>query len=174
MGAGRSAARVTADYSKNLVTEREKADCQANKEISVGIRLCVCASLTGKSFWLILPTVNTILMNMALKEFSQYVDPKNEKIIVLLMDGAGWHRSHELNIPKNVRIVPLPPYSPELQPVECSWPLLKESVANTHFDSLDVLENTISKRCQWLLKNPETLKGAVGFNWIQVIESGRD
>lgn len=130
--------------------------------------------LTGKSFWLILPTVNTALMNMALKEFSAYVDPKNEKKIILLMDGAGWHRSRELQTPENIRILPLPPYSPELQPVECGWPLLKEPVANAYFATLDKLENTVSERCQWLLKNPDTLKGAVGFAWIQAIESRRD
>lgn len=130
--------------------------------------------LTGKSFWLILPTVNTILMNMALKEFSEYIDPENKKAILLLMDNAGWHRSKELEIPENIQIFPLPPYTPELQPVECGWPLLKEPVVNAYFDNLDKLENTISKRCQWLGKNPETLKGAVGFNWIQEIEGTRD
>ena len=126
--------------------------------------------LTGKSFWLTLPTVNTALMNLALKEFSQYIDPKNEKIIILLMDGAGWHKSKELEIPQNIQIFPLPPYTPELQPVECGWPLLKEPVANRYFDNLDTFEQVIVKRCAWLNKNPETVKGAVGFSWIQEIE----
>jgi transposase len=130
--------------------------------------------LTGKSFWLIMPTVNTTLMNIALNEFSQYVDPRKEKIIILLMDNAGWHRSKELEIPENIQIFPLPPYSPELQPVECSWPLLKEPVANAYFDNLDKLEEVVSDRCEWLGKNPEILKGAVGFNWIQEIEDTRD
>lgn len=126
--------------------------------------------LTGKSFWLILPTVNALIMNIALKEFSQYVDPKNEKKILLLIDNAGFHTSKEMKVPENIQIFPLPPYSPELQPVECSWPLLKESVANRYFDNLNKLENTVLKRCQWLEKNPEILKGAVGFSWIQEIE----
>ena len=126
--------------------------------------------LTGKSFWLILPTVNTILMNMALKEFSQYIDPKNERIIILLIDGAGWHVSKGLEVPGNIQIFPLPPYTPELQPVECGWPLLRESVANKYFDNLDKFENTVSKRCEWIGKNPEILKEAVGFKWIQEIE----
>ena len=126
--------------------------------------------LTGKSFWLILPTVNARIMNIALKEFSKYVDPEREKKILLLIDNAGFHTSKEMKVPENIQIFPLPPYSPELQPVECSWPLLKESVANRYFDNLDKLENTVSKRCQWLEKNPEILRGAVGFNWIQEIE----
>lgn len=126
--------------------------------------------LTGKSFWLTLPTVNTTLMNMALKEFSEYIDPDQKKVIILLMDGAGWHKSKQLEVPENIQIFPIPPYTPELQPVECSWPLLKESVANKYFDNLDAFENIIAKRCLWLSKNPETLKGAVGFSWIQEIE----
>ncbi len=113
-------------------------------------------------------------MNMALKEFSQFTDPKNEKIIQLLVDRAGWHRSKELEIPENIRMFPLPPYTPELQPVECSWPLLKEPVANKYFDNLDALEKVVAKRCDWLTKNPKVLKGAVGFKWIQEIEDGRD
>lgn len=127
--------------------------------------------LTGKSFWLTLPTTNTILMSMALKEFSRYVDPHQERIIILLIDRAGWHVSKELEIPANIQLCPLPSYTPELQPVECGWPLLRESVANRYFDNLDKFENIIVNRCAWLNKNPETLKGAVGFRWIQEIES---
>ena len=130
--------------------------------------------MTGKSFWLILPSVNTKLMNMALDEFSRYIDPKKKKLIVLLIDGAGWHRSEALETPENIRIFPIPPYSPELQPVECGWPMLKESVSNGYYDDLDSLEETLSKRCEWLSGHPDTLKGAVGFRWIQEIESTTD
>lgn len=130
--------------------------------------------LTGKSFWLILPTVNAKLMNIALEEFSKYIDPKNEKKILLLIDNAGFHTSKEMLLPENIQIFPLPAYSPELQPVECGWPLLKESVANKYFDNLDALEKVVCKRCQWLEKNPKILKGAVGFSWIQEIEDNRD
>lgn len=87
-----------------------------------------------------------------------------------MIDGAGWHKSKELKIPENIQLFPLPPYSPELQPVECSWPLLKEPIANQYFDDLDKLEDTVAKRCKWLEKNPKILKGAVGFSWIQEIE----
>lgn len=130
--------------------------------------------MTGKSFWLILPSVNTELMNMTLDEFSRHIDPQKKKLIVLLMDGAGWHRSEALETPENIRIFPIPPYSPELQPVECGWPMLKESVANGYYDDLDSLEASLSARCEWLSNHPDTLKGAVGFRWIQEIESTID
>jgi transposase len=129
---------------------------------------------TGKSFWLLLPTVNTALMNLALKEFFDFVNPGKEKHIILLIDGAGWHTSKELKAPEDIQIFPLPPYSPELQPVECGWPLLKEPVANRCIDTLDELEQSLVERCQWLIENPEILRGAVGFSWIREIESRID
>ena len=127
---------------------------------------------TGNSFYLILPTVNTDLMTLTLKEFKKEIDPNDEKIILLIMDGAGWHRSKDLEVPEGIQIIPLPPYSPELQPVESGWPLLRESMANGHFDTLDALEKVIEKRCLWLMENPKILQGEVGFGWIREIEEG--
>ncbi len=46
--------------------------------------------------------------------------------VVLVMDRAGWHRSHELDVPDNITLFHLPPYSPELNPVERLWLWLKE------------------------------------------------
>ena len=42
------------------------------------------------------------------------------------MDQAGWHKASDLKIPANITILPLPPYSPELNPVERVWEYLKE------------------------------------------------
>lgn len=62
--------------------------------------------------------------------------------IILVLDGAGWHRSHTLKLPHNLRLLMLPPYSPELNPVENLWDELREkSFHNRVFDSLDALEN---------------------------------
>jgi transposase len=60
----------------------------------------------------------------------------------MIMDGAGWHKAFSLKVPENMRIVFLPPYSPELYPVEHLWDELREkSFGNLVFDSLDALEN---------------------------------
>ncbi|MBA3755643.1 MAG: transposase [Nitrosomonas sp.] len=59
-----------------------------------------------------------------------------------MLDGAGWHRSHTLKLPHNLRLLMLPPYSPELNPVQNLWDELREkSFHNRVFDSLDALEN---------------------------------
>jgi transposase len=129
---------------------------------------------SGKSFWLLLPSVNTLLMNMALKEFSLYVDPQQEKKILLLIDGAGFHTGNGMEIPENIKLFPLPPYTPELQPTESAWPLLRESVANDCYQDLDTFEAQLASRCKWLINHSETVRGKVGFSWIQEIECSTD
>jgi len=62
--------------------------------------------------------------------------------ILMVLDGAGWHKSKSLEVPKNIRLRLLPPYSPELNPVENIWDELKEKgFYNRVFSSLDVLED---------------------------------
>jgi len=109
-------------------------------------------------------------MTIALKEFRQYCNPNKNKLIILLLDQAGWHTSADVAVDKTIRNFPLLPYTPKLQPVECTWPLLKESVANKAYASLDELEAALVPRCQWLNAHPEVVKGVVGFEWIQKIE----
>lgn len=113
-----------------------------------------------------MPEARTDVMALTLREFSQYHNPKQNKIIILLIDRAGWHMSPDLEIPANIRLFPLPPYTPQLQPVECIIPLLKESVANRSFKDMDTLEDTLVNRCKWLMKHIDIVKGAVGFDWI--------
>lgn len=120
---------------------------------------------TGKPFWLLLPTVNTAVMNLALAEFARFANPDGTKLIVLLIDGAGWHRSQDLVVPDGIVFHPLPPYTPELQPVESAWPLLKEPIANRSFGSLKEVEGLLAERCQYLSSHPDILKGQVGFKW---------
>ncbi len=96
---------------------------------------------SGEVFSLTLPKVNTELMNLFLQEMSECY--KGEKIVIV-MDGAGWHKSKKLIVPANIIIVHLPPYSPELNPVERLWLHIKSNtIRNKIYDSLDDLENVI-------------------------------
>jgi transposase len=63
-------------------------------------------------------------MNVYLKELSG----KIKEDLILIMDGAGWHKSKNLIIPNNIQIVLLPPYCPELNPVERLWRYIKDNV----------------------------------------------
>ena len=85
----------------------------------------------GKMSALILPYANTAMMNLFLEEVSH--DFK-EYFIIMLVDGAGWHRSHGLRIPENIRLIQQPSHSPELNPVEHLWEELREK----HFPNKSV------------------------------------
>ena len=96
---------------------------------------------TGKDFTLIAPNVNTDCMNVFLQQMSQWLG--DQKAIIVL-DQAGWHKSKTLLIPKNIMIIYLPPYSPELNPVERLWQYIKDNVLkNRIHESLDTLENDL-------------------------------
>ena len=106
--------------------------------------------VSGRSFWLLLPSINVILMNLALQEFSSFIDPERKKRIVLLVDGAGFHTGKKMDIPENIQFFPLPPYTPELQPTETLWPLLRESVANDPHTDLEAFEEQCGHCRRWI------------------------
>ncbi len=64
-----------------------------------------------------------------------------------------------------VRLVFLPPYSPELQPVERVWPLVNEAVANRYFRDLEEMMEVVAERCRVLAGDPETLRRHTLFHW---------
>jgi transposase len=84
---------------------------------------------------------------------------------VVVVDNAGWHRAKRLVVPPNVRLHFLPPCTPELQPAERRWPLIREAVANDTFDTLDVLPQRVIRRCRWLVDDRTTAQRATGFRW---------
>lgn len=121
-----------------------------------------------------MPLVDTGIMSLSLKEFDKYHNSKKDKIIILLLDQAGWHTTAKLKVPDDIILLPIPSHTPELQPAECVWPLVKECVANDSFADLDELENVVVPRCKWLIDNPDVVKGEVGFEWIRKIDASRD
>ena len=78
---------------------------------------------TGASTALLAPHVNTGTMNAFLKMASEDLEPDDHA--VMIMDQAGWHVSKTLVVPENITILLLPPYSPELNPVENLWHWIK-------------------------------------------------
>jgi hypothetical protein len=108
-------------------------------------------------------------MAAALDAFARWADPGGAKLLVLLVDNAGWHVAKRLTPPPNVVLHRLPSSTPELQPIEPLWPLLREAAANDGYDDLDALERTLADRCAWLMGHPEAVRGAVGFAWAAAI-----
>lgn len=121
---------------------------------------------TGKGFWLLMPEANTGVMSVALAEWVKEVNPRADKLLVLLVDQAGWHLSKDLRVPEGVVLYPLPPYSPELQPTECTWPILREALANRLFENWEVFYETLSERCRWMTRNPWAVAARTAWDWI--------
>ena len=126
---------------------------------------------TGDTFTTILPRVNVERMAEALVAFAAHADPDGNKVLVLVVDNAGWHTAGRLAVPANVRLHFLPPCTPELQPVEPFWALVREAVANDTFDRLADLRRRVTRRCGWLGNNTDTVKGAIGFRWAIKLET---
>jgi transposase len=120
---------------------------------------------TGQSWWAILPTVSIAAMNAALAAFAVDEGMDADHRAVLMVDGAGWHTSSKLVLPEGLDLIPLPPASPELQPVERVWSLLDEPVANRTFADLDALEETLVTRSQTLRGDRRTVKAHTKFHW---------
>lgn len=95
---------------------------------------------TGFSSALVAPHVNTGTMNAFLRVLSSEVDPGD--VVVLIMDQAGWHKAKALEVPANIVILYLPPYSPELNPVERLWAYLRSHyLSNRAYDDYDHLRD---------------------------------
>ena len=87
-----------------------------------------------------------------------------DRIIILVLDGAGWHTA-PLAVPEGLRLVYLPPYSPELQPAETLWAHVDEPIANRHFDNLAEIESIVAERGIALGSDQDLVRGQAGFHW---------
>ncbi len=93
---------------------------------------------TGESAALLAPNVNTGTMNAFLEILDG--ERKPDEHFVLIMDQAGWHKSKGLELPDGITVLLLPPYSPELNPVENLWHYLRSHyLSNRSYDDYDAL-----------------------------------
>ena len=113
---------------------------------------------------LVLPDVDTASMSLFLAELGHR--HPDERVLVVL-DGAGWHRARDLEVPDHVRLVPLPPYSPQLNPVENLWEEIREKwFTNLLFDSLEAVEDRLVEALVALHADPQRRHSISGFDWI--------
>ena len=95
-----------------------------------------CCPDKDKGCALILPECPTGMMQLHLEEISRSVEDGFHAIVII--DRASWHTTEALNIPQNISLLPLPLYSPELNPMEQIWQKIKsDSLTNTTFKNYD-------------------------------------
>lgn len=79
--------------------------------------------LTGDGYFLVMPDCNTVCMNIFLKKWvsKKLSEQYSDDIILLCCDGAAWHKSGGLELPENIIRFHIPPYTPEMNPIEQIW-----------------------------------------------------
>jgi len=132
---------------------------------SLYVFAAVCPQL-GHLTALILPYANSQMMTLFLAQMAAELA---DYFIVMLVDRAGWHLSHHITIPDNLRLLPQPPGSPELNPAEHLWDDLRENeTANCLFDLLEHLETILCHGLKRLASDPEGLRSMTNFPYMQI------
>ena len=118
--------------------------------------------ITGDSCFLVMPYCNTVCMNVFLRELSiQFSDD----MIMLFCDGAAWHKSRTLEIPDNIVLFYIPPYTPEMNPIEQVWKELRK--IGFHNEVFATLEKVVDRLCEAIcLLSPERITSITCRAWI--------
>ena len=99
---------------------------------------------TGQAEAIVAPYLDTAMLNRFLEQFSQALPPEVQAVLV--WDRAGYHRAHQLQVPDNIALMELPPYAPELNPIENLWHYLKSHHwSNRAYDDYDALLEAASE-----------------------------
>lgn len=118
----------------------------------------------GSIDWMLSSKMDRLSMGSFLRNVSR---KHAEEFIIMVVDGAPSHRAGQLTIPDNVALVRLPPYAPELNPVEHLWDELREKeFANRVFDTLGAALAQAARGLKRMEDNPAILRSIVGWDWI--------
>jgi hypothetical protein len=117
---------------------------------------------------IIMPAVNSEAMSEHLKEVSTQVAASAHAI--LLRDGAGWHQHGDrLVVPDNVTLLPIPPYTPELNPMENVWDYLRgNKLSHKVWDSYDAIVQACAAAWRFLIDDPDRIRSIAHRDWACV------
>lgn len=116
----------------------------------------------------ILPAVNTDNMNLHLAEISSQITPG--AVAAVICDGAGWHaKGRNLTVPENIVLVTLPPYAPELNPMENVWQYLRGNKLSAQvWNSYEDILATCAEAWNWLIDDPDRIRSIGTRDWATV------
>jgi len=121
---------------------------------------------TGRGQGLLSPRLNTEVVEVFLREFSRTLPA--EEHAVMLWDGAGFHTSPKLRVPDNITLLQLPPYSPELNPMENLWHYLKSHYwSNRAYADYEELEEAAMDAWRLAVLDPELMKTVCNAPYLQ-------
>jgi transposase len=132
---------------------------------SLYVLAAVCAA-TGTMSALIMPALDTAVVNQFLEQFSRELPAGVHA--VLIWDGAGFHTGSDLVVPSNVSLIQLPPYSPELNPVENLWHYLRaHHWSNRPYRDYDELQQEAIRSLCAVREDTETIKTVCNAPYIR-------
>lgn len=120
---------------------------------------------TGESRFWIVPTLDKQAYQLVMAAFAVSVGAGDEHHVLVVEDNGGFHVPAMQGHPPGITAVRLPPYAPELQPVERLWKLTDATVANRCFDTLDEFQTVLGEQCAWLETQPDLLTQHTLFHW---------
>jgi transposase len=128
---------------------------------------------SGRTLWQTASTVNTDVFTVELAAFAEQAGAGPNHEIVLVLDRAGWHTSARVMVPDHVHLTFLPPYSPEVQPVERLWTLSNAPLVNRHFRDLQELDDVQMAGCLGLQARCDAIcdeiKARTCFDWWPLV-----
>ena len=122
---GRNANRSEGAHLATLVHARRAPSGPVDQRFTFAYIYGAVEANTDNAFALVMPEVNTDGMQTFLDRFAATIG--EDEHVAMILDQAGWHGANEFKVPANITFVPLPPYSPELNPAERVWEYLKEN-----------------------------------------------
>ncbi len=129
------------------------------------VLMAVCAG-TGAASALIMPELNTGVLNLFLEQFAREL-PEGVHA-VLIWDGAGYHTGGDLVVPENISLIQLPPYSPELNPVENLWHYLRSHHwSNREYEGYNDLQREAVRSLCAVCDDAERLKSVCNAGYVQ-------
>src|SRR3954464_3067608 len=129
------------------------------------VLMAVCVG-TGAASALIMPELNTGVLNLFLEQFARELPAGVHA--VLIWDGAGYHTGGELVVPSNVSLIHLPPYSPELNPVENLWHYMRaHHWSNRRYRDYNELQDEAVRSLCAVCEDPETIKTVCNAPYLQ-------
>lgn len=107
------------------------------------------------------------MMGLHLQEISRNVTPGAHAVVVL--DGAGWHGAKALTVPDNISLLSLPPYSPELNPIENVWEYLRQNfLSNRVFDDYDAIVEACCEAWRTFTTLTDVVMSVTRRSWAKV------
>jgi hypothetical protein len=121
---------------------------------------------TGQTGGLLAPYLNTDTVNAFFGEFEKEVDC--DVHVFMIWDQAGFHTSKKVKVPDNVTIIPLPPYSPQLNPIEKLWQYLRQHHwSNRVYEGYDHLRQAVNHAWKKVCVKPKKIKSICRAKYVE-------